>query len=362
VSIVSVDRLVGIYRTAYQTIMQRLVDADARGTSAAFERRLLQDVAQILIQLDNDSREWIETQIPLIYQNGQQDAIRQLSLQGMDTDGLTARITGIHRSAVETIAENMYADLRAAERMVGRRIQDTIRQAGIEATARGLSTGETVRQRKKHLQDLLGQRGIQSITDQSGRTWRLDSYAEMVARTTQREATNLGSINQGVDAGLDLVVMSEHWPTCDICAQYQGRVYSVSGADSRFPSLNETAFGEGYSTIHPNCRHVVLPWVEQLATDAERQRYLDRSAEPFEDNRSTRELNAYRNEQRKKRWQYETRRMHERYSALLPNDTPPPGAFARMRQADSERWKELQGLYRDARRELRNRRFNGPEL
>lgn len=347
------EALVAIYRNAYTLLLERLTMLEARGRATAYERALLRETEQILTELDNQSREWIEREIPRIYRGGQQEAIRQLAAQGVDTSGLTARITGIHRSAVETIATNMYADLRAAEQLVGRRVADAIRQAGLETAARGLTTGATVRERQKHLRDILGQQGLVGIEDSRGRQWRLDSYAEVVARTTTREATNLGTINQLTGNGYDLVQMSTHYPTCGICDQYQGRVYSISGEDSRFPALYETVLSEGYQTVHPNCRHVFVPWVDQLATDSERREAMERSNRPFEDSRSQRELNAYRDEQRKKRWQTETRRMHERYSALLPNDTPPPGAFARMRQADSERWKELQGLYRDARAELR---------
>lgn len=348
------DQLISIYRASYTELLERLTTLEASGRATAYERALLRETEEILTELDSQSRQWIEREIPRIYRGGQEAAIQSLASQGADTSGLTARITGIHRSAVETIAENMYAELRSAEQLVGRRVRDSIRQAGLDVAARGLTTGQTVRERKKHLQDILGQQGLTGFVDERGRRWRLDSYAEMVARTTTREATNLGTFNQLTDNGYDLVQMSTHYPTCDICSQYQGRVYSISGTDSRFPALYQTAMSEGYQTIHPNCRHVLTPWVDELATDDERSNAQERSNAPFEDSRSQRELNVYRNEQRRKRWQTETRRMRERYAAILPNDTPPPGAFARMRQADSDRWKELQGLYRDARREIAN--------
>ncbi len=58
---------------------------------------------------------------------------------------------------------------------------------------------------------------------------------------------------------------------------YQGRVYSISGNDSRYPALYKTAFKSGYSIIRPNCRHSWSPYHVELYSEEERRQALERS-------------------------------------------------------------------------------------
>lgn len=67
-------------------------------------------------------------------------------------------------------------------------------------------------------------------------------------RTTLKNARKLGT---------DLVEMSSHPNCCAECAKYQGRIYSVSGKDTRFPPLPKQVFV--YGGIHPGCRHDFYP-------------------------------------------------------------------------------------------------------
>lgn len=51
---------------------------------------------------------------------------------------------------------------------------------------------------------------------------------------------------------LDLVIISSHFDASDRCAPYQGKIYSESGKDSRYPPLEEALSGGIHSY---NCRH-----------------------------------------------------------------------------------------------------------
>ena len=105
----------------------------------------------------------------------------------------------------------------------------------------------------------------------------VDKYASMLARTTRAETENLSMIQQALREGIDLVECDIVSPTCDTCAVYQGRVYSISGNDSRYPALYKTAFKSGYSIIHPNCRHSWSPYHTELYSEEERRQALERS-------------------------------------------------------------------------------------
>ena len=53
--------------------------------------------------------------------------------------------------------------------------------------------------------------------------------------------------------------MSTVFPTCLVCARFQGRVYCISGKDKRFiPLFGENSpLSRGYALVHPNCRHEI---------------------------------------------------------------------------------------------------------
>ena len=57
----------------------------------------------------------------------------------------------------------------------------------------------------------------------------------------------------------DLVIMNVHGGTCSECAKFQGRVFSLSGTDKRFPKIPERFFK--YGGIHKGCRHSFYPFI-----------------------------------------------------------------------------------------------------
>ncbi len=58
--------------------------------------------------------------------------------------------------------------------------------------------------------------------------------------------------------GMDLIYIPAHNLSCPKCMEWQGRIYSLSGKDKRYPSLDE-AYSNGMG--HPNCKHIsVIFW------------------------------------------------------------------------------------------------------
>lgn len=131
------------------------------------------------------------------------------------------------------------------------------------------------------LQDIINQDlrddNVTVVRYANGTSVPVDKYAAMLARTTRAETENLSMIQQALREGIDLVECDIVSPTCDSCAVYQGRVYSISGNDSRYPALYKTAFKSGYSIIHPNCRHSWSPYHVELYSEEERRQALERS-------------------------------------------------------------------------------------
>lgn len=194
----------------------------------------------------------------------------------------------------------------------------------------------------------------------NGAQMPVDKYATMLARTTRSETENLSMIQQALREGIDLIECDIVSPTCDICSVYQGRVYSISGNDSRYPALYKTAFKSGYSIIHPNCRHSWSPYHVELYSEEERRQALERSnrtwkpdgdGQRFQQSERLREEYA-RGQQKMRQWNAELveyERMKAFYKEL--GQEPPYktlGAFRR----EVRKPKEEQS---DAFRSMRNR-------
>ena len=63
----------------------------------------------------------------------------------------------------------------------------------------------------------------------------------------------------------DLVQWSEHGTICDICKEFEGNVYSISGTSLNYPMLEEVP------PAHPHCEHVLLATSEEgIALEKER--------------------------------------------------------------------------------------------
>ena len=162
----------------------------------------------------------------------------------------------------------------SAEQFKGR-IQDKI----AEDEKNGIIT--TVSDLKEYIKSDLKSGLGTSVTYSNGAKMPVDKYAEMLARTTRTETQNLAMLGKALDDGNDLVECSTISPTCPTCAIYQGRIYSISGNTPGYPALYKTAFRNGYSCIHPNCRHQFFPYNPKFHTEEERKELEKNSRRPM---------------------------------------------------------------------------------
>ena len=95
---------------------------------------------------------------------------------------------------------------------------------------------------------------IITITNKNGkqRNYNAKKYAELVTRTRMRESETNATIQTAATLGSDLVQVSSHNTVCDICAQYEGKIYSINGVSKDFPRLEESP------PYHPHCRHLLI--------------------------------------------------------------------------------------------------------
>jgi hypothetical protein len=344
-------KLIQLYQQARKDLLDIILKSEIKGTPASYERALLSQVEEELKGLNGSCKKWCQETLPGFYQEGTASIDDFLKNHNLPISGSFAKL---HKRAIDIIIDNTVTDLVQANKFVGRKIRDELRDVSLEVIGQKLATGRTVHQTKNMLIDRITTQGIAFIKNGKGqvslnnKTYQLDRYAEMVARSTTREATNRGTLNQLTNRGYDLVKISDHNSPCPQCSMYEGRVYSISGEDKRFPPLDVAYDGE-FLNIHPNCIHVITPFIEDFAKDIDAE--IKNSNRAFEVDDS--KVKDYYEQQKEKRELYRDQRQYERYKAVLGEDAPKSfSGFRRMKSTDSENWQELQLNYRETRKEL----------
>lgn len=349
------DVLIGIYREAQARLAEIITGNYGAGTRTYYNS-VLKQLERLMKELEAETGQYISTEIPRQYKKVLDDTyayFKRNNLQMKRPD----MFSHIHSDAVSELANEMRYHINQGISIAGRRVMryldtakdNALRQAGLHSAALKAAAGQTVADMQKDLMQRLANDGFLTVQYGTGkRAYQvgLDSYAAMVARSTTREAGNLARENQLTENGYDLMMMTEHYPTCEACAVLQGRVYSISGRDKRFPPLSR-AFPSGYRNVHPNCRHVMTYWIEEMQSTEEIRAALARSNAPFTDNRSDEEIALYSKQQADSRRMRADRSQFERYRQRLGEDAPKSfHTFRRIKNADGQKWKEMQSLYR----------------
>lgn len=170
--------------------------------------------------------------------------------------------------AVEIITDNTLERLNQGSATIARRADDVLKQASlaeIQAIADINVSGTAFEDAAEQLENALrasnlttvgsasdeaGQVGLRFL-EINGRNYQPGKYAELVVRTESRAAHSKATINRLVSNGWDIVQVTSHSTSCDVCSQFDGNKYSISGNDANYDILPEEP------PFHPNCQHLI---------------------------------------------------------------------------------------------------------
>lgn len=350
-----IETLIKLFVKAREQLLDTIINYKGVGTKV-YANTILQQVQDNIAMLEAQTGNFASSAIPREYNdalNETYEYFKKNNLQMLPP----AMFAQIHTDVIYGVARELQYQIGQGLEQVGRQIlryvdesrDNALRKAGLEATGEKFASGSTLQQMQKNMIAKLQTEGFMTVQYGSGKDAfqvPIDSYAQMVARSTTRESGNIARETQLKENGYDLVKMTSHSPTCSLCASLQGRVYSISGNDKRFPPLSR-AFPNGYHNVHPNCRHSVVPYIEELQEPEENQAVIEQSNQPYADPRPQDEKALYSKQQTQNRQMRQDRYQHERYKARLGEDAPKTfGAFHKLKKADNAKWAELQKSYR----------------
>ena len=160
-----------------------------------------------------------------------------------------------------------------------------------------------------------------------------------------RDMTHASAIETGRQLGHNLVLFTIiPNATCAVCAAVQGRVFSMTREDERFPYLYDLpGFKNGAHTLHPRCRHNLVVTVEQLWSEEERKQYLEDAKRPVDvDPRSQEEIDMYNRAREEDRALEEDRKLYKEYKRVLRDVAPKSfSGFRAMKKTNSKSYQKL---------------------
>lgn len=336
-----IEKLIEIYKEAEQRLIKTIAEKEIKGNVTTFYKEMLNQVQQELLKLQIYNTQWATNITKQLYEQAYKEAIEALEIASNDT------FTQLHKEAIELIANNTVNGLNGATDVVGRRIEDSIRKIALEDASMKFATGQTIRQLQKELVNDLISNNIYCMKDKLGRNIPLSAYAETVARSIVAETQNTCVKNVMQENGHDLVKMTSHFGSCPVCVPYEGRVYSLSGKDTRFPSIKTVpGYSAGYNNIHPRCSHRIRPYVEKY-NDVDKD--IKDSNKPFNiPKEKEASVNKYYEEQQKKAVLRNNKKQYEKIKIALGEEAPKSfQGYLRMKNSNSDNYKELKRKYRE---------------
>lgn len=136
-----------------------------------------------------------------------------------------------------------------------------LRQTAVSVFTVAAATGLTTRERMKLFQAEWAERAKNDdpcrFVDKSGRRWENARYVQMLARTTAQRVQTAAFCDSMLQGGFPLARISNDSGalTCDICAQWQGRLIDLTPGHKLKGGTYTLAEAREAGVFHPNCTH-----------------------------------------------------------------------------------------------------------
>ena len=270
-----VRELERIYGVAEREIAREMALMDIGNYRELKAVRTQEKIYRLVKMLNTAAIKWSKGAVREAYERGYAVSRTRFEILGIKKDEEFNGKT--HEQAIEYQADKTMDDLIKANQSIKLNVATFIYLA--RQTARGLSQFQAFDMRDEQLIDeLLGdalragetrgyalkavreyyaeQFGDAKFIRINARNYEMRAYADLVAKTRLRVVQTEAVKNSCQEYNNDLIQISDHGCDCDICRDYEGNVYSISGSHPTYPYL------DAWPPYHPRCQHNALPTSE----------------------------------------------------------------------------------------------------
>lgn len=258
-----------LYAAAGREIRSLLREIDINTFNEAKALRIQARARRITLALNLAAKRWTTKAMGEAYSQAARKARVGLEILGKKRGRKPARRAS-QQAVLETLVKANASIRRTVERyaqaalLAGQALKqapiqefeemeagDVYARMAREAYVKEQSRGKLKKTILDHLGEMIGE---DNLIEVGGKMWSVSKYAELVARTSLRQAQTDATRATCAEYENDLVIVLGHGDTdCDICQEYENKIFSLSGADQEYPELDEEP------PFHPNCVHSIHP-------------------------------------------------------------------------------------------------------
>ncbi|KRT92201.1 minor capsid protein [Bacillus licheniformis] len=253
------DQLATYYKDAVQDILIELDRVDIDNFRRANANATLASISEILSELDDKSKAWVEKNIPKAARDGVINTIVSLGVaETIDKASQIASFSRLNKEMVAAAVADTQADLLAVTQNIDRKTKAAVRKAVSDSMRYHMTRGTNGRRTiASDIRNTLQQSVKTGIIDGAGRRWRPEVYADMATRTKMMETYREATTNEALRRNVYYAKISSHGAK-DACRFYEGRIMKLTeDAPGNYPTYDQLkASGE---IFHPNCKHVYSP-------------------------------------------------------------------------------------------------------
>ena len=342
----SVRELGEVYKKVEKDIFDLLATDGSASTVKELNQKLGQAIGIAMTHLSSVNKEYTTKELATAFKEGQDQVKEDKKLTNAEVSAILEK-QGF-KYAKNGFSRDTYIELQTATESAGKGLKKRVNSIIGELAKTGQDTVYNVQQ--AILKDLEVNEVLE-IKYSNGAKMPLSAYATMAARSARIESTNIGEIGRALQSGTDLVEMTTMPQCCKLCGAYQGKVYSISGKDKRFPALFKTVLKNGYALPHPNCRHEFIPFYEEMEDPEDVEKAIAKSKIKYDskgnlvDVRYQKDIEAYQSWQagnrQLNREMHEFEQMHAYYESKgLDAPYKTLAAFRRARRAQAQSYKD----------------------
>lgn len=276
-----IQRLERIYGIAGRELRSMLMALDPLAYDDAKGRLVMAKSRELARTLNVAVVQWADYAVPRAYAKGERIARTALEILGKKPkrmqlydrtvkikDDAAMYLIRANNSIPATVGEYMALMALAAQKSQSMPIQEFEFAQAADRIREWAQTALRLEQSAKTLAAKLRDFFTSFVSDDryievKGKRWSMRKYSRLVARATLGQAQTGATLDLCNIYDNDLVQFSSHGTTCEICAPYEGRVFSLSGRHPVYPKLDAIPPHE----LHPNCEHSILP-TSELAIEA----------------------------------------------------------------------------------------------